>query len=210
MKDVCEGKKRSDEVIEEIKHVYRDVFTYIEANQHILDESCANYFGHGPDVDPSAHNGGNSFENQPVVRKCPKCGIAMTLRQTRASKAWVVGCCGYPACKESVFCPNSVCDARISENTCRVCSRDDNLVYRVKLTFNPQFAPPEYTHGHETCLWCDGELKALGNTNFTQCATEASQPSSNNFTTIAPKRPHQTAFCSEQPPVAVNCYIVSL
>ena len=104
-------------------------------------------------------------DNLPVM-KCSQCKKnQMFLKKTKKGN-FMIGCKGYPNCKSSIFLPDVIINATITQNSCSDCGSD---VKKVKITFsNDQQVPQSIlmrleTHGDEFCFGgCNNELELIG------------------------------------------------
>eukprot|EP00842_Homolaphlyctis_polyrhiza_P006873 jgi/Hompol1/775/HPOL_002573-RA len=110
MKHICDGVRARDDVVAESIAAYRNAFAVAFQQAEKLDQACARLFGHEPDIQPPAEREQGLF-----IRNCPKCRAPMTMK-TLANGCTMIGCEGYPACRESVFLPEFVTAVVLSEN----------------------------------------------------------------------------------------------
>ncbi|KAL3875514.1 hypothetical protein ACJMK2_033460 [Sinanodonta woodiana] len=169
LKLICEGKKNKDAVLTAHVQKYKEVF--IEACKQALkiDQAVAQYIGEDPvslseNTDAAAGFGG--LESMPMtVMKCPQCGSDMQLKSKKNNKGYYIGCIGYPTCRKAVWFPDSVVEARVSDNTCPQCGPD---VHRIEFKFKRGSVPPTIPLEYIGCVGgCDKDLEeALGIDNL--------------------------------------------
>ncbi|KAI9205081.1 DNA topoisomerase [Polychytrium aggregatum] len=115
---ICRGEKTKEQVVQEGVEMYKQAFLNAKNEQNKLIESLAAHFGHDP-TEPEPSQGMSMAQ---IVRKCPKCDKSMSLKRTQAGFL-MIGCIGYPECKEAVFFPSILISAELSHKICPRCSR---------------------------------------------------------------------------------------
>ncbi|KAK3584994.1 hypothetical protein CHS0354_037368 [Potamilus streckersoni] len=166
LKLICEGKKNKDVVL--TAHVQKYKAVFIEACKQALkiDQAVAQYIGEDP-VTPSENTdataaGFGGLDSMPMtVMKCPQCGQEMQLKSKKNNKGYYIGCIGYPTCRKAVWLPDSVVEAKVSDDTCPQCGPD---VHRIEFKFKKGSVPPTISLEYIGCVGgCDKELEeALG------------------------------------------------
>ncbi|CAN4116156.1 unnamed protein product [Withania somnifera] len=83
----------------------------------------------------------------------------MVLRQKPGGN-FMVGCLGYPQCRNVVWLPGSVSEASVTGNTCTSCS--PGPVFKIQFKFRRLEIPPNYSVHHLGCIGgCDDILRQL-------------------------------------------------
>ena len=111
---ICRGQKSKVQVVQETVGMYERAFECAERESSVLVSSCGKFMTESNE--PRVSN-----EPRPIVCQCPSCQKGMTLRElSNGSK--VVGCTGYPACKESIFVPSFVEKCDLLLEPCPTCA----------------------------------------------------------------------------------------
>eukprot|EP00794_Sanderia_malayensis_P009161 gene9161-10134_t len=157
LKCICEGRKQKDVVLAEQIQKYKEVFGKASEKVAKLDEALSTYFGAPTQVAPGDLAGPNLDVSEPV-RKCPKCGrYDMVIRKTKEN-SFMLGCQGFPGCKNGTFFPKFVLEANRSQATCRQCP---GPVHQIEFTFKRGSVPPMMPLKYSSCIQCDRELIEL-------------------------------------------------
>ncbi|KAK6098002.1 DNA topoisomerase [Batrachochytrium dendrobatidis] len=156
MKKICDGARQREDVVSESIELYKNVFIAAFGQASKLHESCAKFFGHAPDATPQRADRFNDV----AIRNCPKCRLPMTLR-VLPNNTKMIGCSGYPACREVLFLPSFVTNVAKSENTCSTCGNATEPTSKLQLSFRPHSVPPTIPLEYDTCVWCDDQLLEL-------------------------------------------------
>ncbi|XP_075081423.1 DNA topoisomerase 3-alpha isoform X4 [Nicotiana tabacum] len=116
MKAVSMGTKRKTEVLETCLQQMKACFLDARANKGKLFEAMAIFFERS-----NRSSGGEQQVVGDVVRRCGLCLESdMVLRQ-KPDGNFMVGCLGYPQCRNVVWLPGSLSEASVTENTCTSC-----------------------------------------------------------------------------------------
>nr|XP_019069627.1 DNA topoisomerase 3-alpha isoform X2 [Solanum lycopersicum] len=155
MKAVSTGTKRKAEVLETCLQQMKACFSDARTNKEKLLEAMAIFF--------ERSNRSSSGEQQAVGAVVRRCGLClesdMVLRQ-KPDGNFMVGCLGYPQCRNVVWLPGSVSEASVTENTCITCS--PGPVFKIQFKFRQQEIPPDYSVQHLGCIGgCDDILRQL-------------------------------------------------
>ncbi|XP_027772737.1 DNA topoisomerase 3-alpha isoform X3 [Solanum pennellii] len=141
MKAVSTGTKRKAEVLETCLQQMKACFSDARTNKGKLLEAMAIFF--------ERSNRSSSGEQQAVGAVVRRCGLClesdMVLRQ-KPDGNFMVGCLGYPQCRNVVWLPGSVSEASVTENTCITCS--PGPVFKIQFKFRQQEIPPDYSVQH--------------------------------------------------------------
>ncbi|KAK4357599.1 hypothetical protein RND71_023209 [Anisodus tanguticus] len=170
MKAVSIGTKRKAEVLETCLQQMKACFLDARANKGKLFEAMAIFFERS-----NRSTGGEQQAVAAVVRKCGICLESdMVLRQ-KPDGNFMVGCLGYPQCRNVVWLPGSVSEASVTENMCTNCS--PGPIFKIQFKFRRLEIPPNYSVQHLGCIGgCDDILRQL----VEICGT-GSRNSSNNL-----------------------------
>ncbi|KAM3826915.1 DNA topoisomerase 3-alpha isoform 1-T1 [Vipera latastei] len=163
LKLICQGKKDKSVVLREQIQKYKQVFVAAVAKAKKLDEALAQYFGEMTQVAQED----DIYPAMPdPVRKCPQCNCDMILK-TRKNGGFYLSCLGYPACKSSVWFPDSVLEVSKDDSVCDICRPPP--VHRLKLKFKrgslPAMMPLEFVG----CIGgCDENLRQILDLRYLQ------------------------------------------
>ncbi|KAL3368606.1 hypothetical protein AABB24_009458 [Solanum stoloniferum] len=184
MKAVSIGTKRKAEVLETCLQQMQACFSDARTNKGKLLEAMAIFFERS-----NRSSGGEQQAVGDVVRRCGLCLESdMVLRQ-KPDGNFMVGCLGYPQCRNVVWLPGSVSEASVTENTCNSCS--PGPVFKIQFKFRRLEIPPNYSVQHLGCIGgCDDILRQL----VEICGTG----SRNNSNTSGRGRGNPTASSSAQ------------
>ncbi|XP_021810979.1 DNA topoisomerase 3-alpha isoform X1 [Prunus avium] len=155
MKAVSEGAKSKAEVLETCLQQMKACFLDARLNKVKLFEAMAVFF------ERSNRSGGDEqHASGEFIRRCGLCQEAdMVLRQNRDGN-FMVGCLGFPQCRNVVWLPGSVSEAAVTTNVCNSCT--PGPVYLIQFTFRRLEIPPDYNANHLGCVGgCDETLRQL-------------------------------------------------
>ncbi|XP_057306951.1 DNA topoisomerase 3-alpha-like [Hydractinia symbiolongicarpus] len=160
LKCICEGRKRSFVVLAEQINSYRNVFLEAASQVEKLDEALSMYFGlpeHLEENDAIAN-----ISQQ--IQKCAKCNTNdMFLRKTKEQR-WLLGCMGYPNCRNSIFFPSFVLNVSKTESFCSLCK--PRVFCKLNIEFKPGSVPPQLPNTYSGCVGgCDEMLNEILNLN---------------------------------------------
>ncbi|KAH1126076.1 hypothetical protein GLYMA_06G155600v4 [Glycine max] len=152
MDDVKKGDKSKAEVLVTILQKMEACFLEARLNKVKLLEAMAIFFERSSSDE--LHATGE------VVRRCGLCQESdMLLRKNRDGN-FMVGCMGYPQCRNAVWLPGSVSEAVVTTNTCNFCT--PGPVYLIQFKFRRLEIPPNYSPNHLGCIGgCDEILAQL-------------------------------------------------
>ncbi|KAF3440617.1 hypothetical protein FNV43_RR18901 [Rhamnella rubrinervis] len=155
MKAVSQGSKRKTEVLESCLQQMKACFLDARVNKVKLLEAMAIFFERS-----NRSSGDEQHASGEVVRPCGLCLESdMVLRQNRDGN-FMVGCLGYPQCRNVVWLPGSVSQAIVTTNICNSCN--PGPVRMIQFTFRRLEIPPEYNTVHLGCIGgCDQILSQL-------------------------------------------------
>ncbi|XP_073225379.1 DNA topoisomerase 3-alpha isoform X2 [Cicer arietinum] len=132
-----------------------------------------------------------------VVRRCGLCRESdMVLKKSRDGN-FMVGCLGFPQCRNAVWLPGSVSEAVVTTNTCSNCT--PGPVYRIQFKFRQLEIPPNYDVNHLGCIGgCDEILTQLTEI----CGTGPRMPARPRGPTTSTGNAHHT---NPRQAVCMNC-----
>ncbi|XP_048335697.2 DNA topoisomerase 3-alpha [Ziziphus jujuba] len=155
MKAVSEGAKRKAEVLETCLQQMKACFLDARLNKVKLFEAMAIFFERSNrSIGDEQHTSGE------VVRPCGLCLESdMVLRKNRDGN-FMVGCLGFPQCRNVVWLPGSVSEAVVTTNVCNSCN--PGPVRKIQFTFRRLEIPLDYNSIHLGCIGgCDETLREL-------------------------------------------------
>ncbi|KAK7353702.1 hypothetical protein VNO80_19153 [Phaseolus coccineus] len=155
MKFVSEGNKSKADVLATSLQLMEACFLDARLNKVKLLEAMAIFF------ERSGRSGNEELHAMgEVVRRCGLCQESdMVLRKNRDGN-FMVGCLGYPQCRNAVWLPGSLSEAVVTTNTCNICT--PGPVYLIQFKFRQLEIPPNYSVNHLGCIGgCDEILSQL-------------------------------------------------
>ncbi|KAM0870274.1 hypothetical protein ACQ4PT_040115 [Festuca glaucescens] len=153
MKAVSIGTKSKSEVLEGCLQQMEACFRDARANKVKLLDAMGTFF---------ARSNRPINETQPaeVVRHCGLCNASDMLLKRRPTGGFMVGCGGYPLCRNVVWLPGFLAEAAVTQHICPTCV--PGPVRKIQFKFNRRDIPPNYDVDHLGCVGgCDGVLKEL-------------------------------------------------
>ncbi|XP_019200561.1 PREDICTED: DNA topoisomerase 3-alpha isoform X3 [Ipomoea nil] len=155
MKAVSIGTKGKTEVLETCLQQMKACFLDARVNKVKLFEAMAVFFDRS--------NRSNASEQHivgDVVRRCGLCQESdMVLRQKTDGK-FMVGCLGYPQCRNAVWLPGCILEAVVTQDICSICT--PGPVFKIRFKFRRLSIPPNFDAEHLGCVGgCDDTLKQL-------------------------------------------------
>ncbi|GAV72584.1 Topoisom_bac domain-containing protein/zf-C4_Topoisom domain-containing protein/Toprim domain-containing protein/zf-GRF domain-containing protein, partial [Cephalotus follicularis] len=155
MKEVSVGNKRKAEVLATCLQQMKACFLDARLNKEKLLEAMAVFFDRS-----DRSNGDEQHATGQVVRRCRLCQESdMVLRRNRDGN-FMVGCLGYPQCRNAVWLPGSLSEAAVTANVCNLCN--PGPIYRIQFKFRQIEIPPGFDVNHLGCVGgCDVILREL-------------------------------------------------
>ncbi|EYU20574.1 hypothetical protein ABFS82_08G084200 [Erythranthe guttata] len=170
MKAVSMGTKRKSEVLDSCLQQMKACFVDARLNKEKLFEAMDVFF--------ERSNRANGNEQQAigeVVRKCGLCQESDMVLRKKPDGNFMVGCLGYPQCRNVVWLPGSVSEATVTTTICSTCS--PGPVYMIQFKFRRLEIPPNYNVDHLGCIGgCDDTLRQLVEICGTGSRTTSSVP----------------------------------
>ncbi|GAQ86760.1 DNA topoisomerase III [Klebsormidium nitens] len=155
MKLVGEGAKSKAEVLQTSLHAMRQMFSDANLQKDKLVEAMSCYFERNENAGAGAGRDNGPGE---LVRPCPQCQSSMFLK-TRAGGAFMIGCSGYPQCRNVMWLPAALIEASVTEQTCPTCQ--PGPVHLVHFKFRRGEIPVHLRPEFAACIGCDRDLKEL-------------------------------------------------
>ncbi|KAI4317075.1 hypothetical protein L6164_024985 [Bauhinia variegata] len=182
MKAVSDGTKSKVEVLATSLQQMKACFLDARLNKVKLLEAMAIFF------ERSNRSGGDELHAAgEIVRRCGLCQESdMVLKQNRDGN-FMVGCLGYPQCRNVVWLPRSVSEAAVTTTTCNFCT--PGPVYLIQFKFRQLEIPPNYNVNHIGCIGgCDNILIQLTEI----CGTGPRIPARGRGPAAPPRNTHQS------------------
>lgn len=157
MKMISMGQKSKQQVIDEVSEMYRRAFHTAQNQVDTLVSSCSEFMTPIP-LDQQQQQ--NPQRDMGVfVRHCYLCSCDMHLKEINSGKK-VIGCSGYPACKESKWIPDCVFEINVlQDRNCPHCSTGPRMqVKMVHLKFNRNSYPMHIQNDQICCLFCNQDI----------------------------------------------------
>ncbi|XP_059432017.1 DNA topoisomerase 3-alpha isoform X2 [Corylus avellana] len=155
MKAVSEGTMRKAEVLTTSLQQMKACFLDARLNKVKLFGAMAVFF------ERSNQSGGDEqHAHGDFVRRCGHCQESdMMLRRNRDGN-FMVGCLGFPQCRNAIWLPGSISEAVVTTNICNTCT--PGPVYLIQFKFRQLEIPPNYNANHLGCIGgCDEILRQL-------------------------------------------------
>lgn len=155
MKEVSVGNKSKAEVLATCLQQMKACFLDAKVNKVKLLEAMAIFFNRS-----DRSNGDDNSALGENVRPCGLCQEAnMVLKKNRDGN-FMVGCSGFPQCRNAVWLPGPVLEATITNNICNSCT--PGPVYLIQFKFRQLEIPPGFNVNHLGCIGgCDETLRQL-------------------------------------------------
>ncbi|XP_010025764.2 DNA topoisomerase 3-alpha isoform X2 [Eucalyptus grandis] len=155
MRAVSEGAKTKAEVLETCLQQMKACFLDARSNKQKLMEAMAVFFERAARTARDEQHVVGEF-----VRLCGLCHQSnMVLKRNRDGN-FMVGCLGFPQCRNVVWLPGSVSEAVVTANICNSCS--PGPIYMIQFKFRRLEIPPYFSVDHLGCIGgCDDTLQQL-------------------------------------------------
>ncbi|KAM7513869.1 hypothetical protein LguiA_003452 [Lonicera macranthoides] len=155
MKAVSVGTKRKAEVLATCLQQMKTCFLDARLNKVKLFEAMGIFF------ERSNRSGGDDQHAVgDVVRRCGVCRESDMVLRRKPDGNFMVGCLGYPQCRNVVWLPGSIAEAAVTTNVCTTCT--PGPVYMIQFKFRRLEIPPNYNVDHLGCIGgCDNTLRQL-------------------------------------------------
>ncbi|KAK8325657.1 hypothetical protein V6Z11_A11G064400 [Gossypium hirsutum] len=155
MKEVSVGNKSKHEVLATCLQQMKACFFDARLNKVKLLEAMAVFFERS-----NRAVGGDNYAAGEVVRQCDLCQeSSMVLKKNRDGN-FMVGCSGFPQCRNAIWLPGSILEAAVTSNICSSCN--PGPVYLIQFKFRQIEIPPGFNANHLGCIGgCDDTLRQL-------------------------------------------------
>ncbi|XP_022774853.1 DNA topoisomerase 3-alpha isoform X2 [Durio zibethinus] len=155
MKEVSVGNKSRDEVLATCLQQMKACFLDARLNKVKLLEAMAVFFERS-----NRAVGGDNHTAGEVVRQCGLCQESSMVLKKNLDGNFMVGCLGFPQCRNAIWLPGSVLEATVTSNICSSCN--PGPVYLIQFKFRQLEIPPGFNANHLGCIGgCDDTLKQL-------------------------------------------------
>ncbi|XP_012489369.1 DNA topoisomerase 3-alpha isoform X1 [Gossypium raimondii] len=145
MKEVSVGNKSKDEVLATCLQQMKACFFDARLNKVKLLEAMAVFFERS-----NRAVGGDNYAAGEVVRQCDLCQeSSMVLKKNRDGN-FMVGCSGFPQCRNAIWLPGSILEAAVTSNICSSCN--PGPVYLIQFKFRQIEIPPGFNANHLVLL----------------------------------------------------------
>ncbi|KAG5528716.1 hypothetical protein RHGRI_029395 [Rhododendron griersonianum] len=95
-----------------------------------------------------------------ITRRCGVCQESDMVLRRKPDGNFMVGCLGFPQCRNVVWLPGSLAEAAVTTNTCSICT--PGPVFMIQFKFRRLEIPHNYNVDHLGCIGgCDDILKQL-------------------------------------------------
>ncbi|KAJ3673895.1 hypothetical protein LUZ60_005887 [Juncus effusus] len=154
MKAVSIGTKTKAQVLEFILQQMKDCFLDARVQKGKLMDAMQVFFQRS-----NRPTGGNGNHGE-LVRPCNACHESHMALKRASNGSLMVGCMGFPNCKNVVWLPGSISEANVTTNVCSTCT--PGPVYMIQFKFRRLEIPPNYDVDHLGCVGgCDAILREL-------------------------------------------------
>ncbi|KAJ7948091.1 DNA topoisomerase [Quillaja saponaria] len=155
MKAVSEGAKSKAEVLASSLQQMKACFLDARLNKVKLFEAMEVFF------ERSNRSGGDEQHVAgEVVRRCGLCQEEDMVLKRKPDGNFMVGCLGFPQCRNAIWLPGPVSEAAVTTNICNICT--PGPVYKIQFKFRLLEIPPNYNANHLGCIGgCDETLIQL-------------------------------------------------
>ncbi|CAN0910833.1 DNA topoisomerase 3-alpha [Linum grandiflorum] len=155
MKEVSVGHKSKADVLASCLQQMKACFLDAKLNRLKLLEAMGIFFERSDTSGSDDH-----FANGEMVRLCGLCRESNMVLKRNRDNNYMVGCLGYPQCRNVVWLPGPVLEATVTTNTCSSCT--PGPVYLIQFKFRQLEIPPGFNADHLGCIGgCDETLRQL-------------------------------------------------
>jgi DNA topoisomerase III len=147
MKQICDGSKSKQSVVDDILRMYKRAFINANDNLEGILNCFSAYMAQVPLNEVNVNLSQVRHENilGDFIRICKNCGNNMYLRHIKPNEPRkFVSCSGYPNCRESIWFLDGIYKVEVDQNNCTVCSIVNSPVMKAKLEFTAGVLPPTY------------------------------------------------------------------
>ncbi|KAF9599783.1 hypothetical protein IFM89_001729 [Coptis chinensis] len=168
IKEVSEGRKLKSVALETNLQLMKARFSDARLKKAKLEEIMEFFF------DRSNRTGGDRTVGD-IVCRCGVCANFDMVLKKKPDGNFMVGCLGYPQCRNVVWLPGSISEATVTTQACNSCTpRSPGPIFTIQFKFRQLEIPPGYNVNHLGCIGgCDETLKEL----IDICGTRSRNPS---------------------------------
>ncbi|KAJ0612116.1 putative DNA topoisomerase transcription factor interactor and regulator CCHC(Zn) family [Helianthus annuus] len=157
MKAVSIGNKRKDDVLATCLQQMKACFLDARVNKTKLFQALEIFFDR-----TNRTTGGDDQHNhaQQLVRKCDVCHDSDLVLRKKPDGKFMIGCSGYPQCRNVIWLPGSISEAVVTTTVCNMCT--PGPVFKIQFTFRRLEIPPNFNVHHLGCVGgCDDIMRQL-------------------------------------------------
>lgn len=197
MKAVSIGTKRKAEVLATCLDQMKACFLDARLNKLKLLEAMAVFFERS-----NRSAGGEQHSIGEVVRRCNLCQESDMVLKRKPDGNFMVGCLGFPQCRNVVWLPGSILEATVTTNICSFCT--PGPVFRIQFKFRRLEIPPNYNVEHLGCIYgCDEILRQLTEICGTGSRNHSGMPARGRGSTTSSNSSFQRS--NIRPSACVHC-----
>lgn len=152
MKAVSDGRKTKAQVLDAAIQGMKSCFVDTRTQKEKLLDALGIFF-------ERSAGGGEQRQTGEIVRLCPTCQQSNMMLRKKPDGKYMVGCSGYPNCRNVVWLPGPAFEASVTNHACPNCG--PGQVFKVNLKFRRGEIPPGYNVEHTGCVFCDRVIKEL-------------------------------------------------
>ncbi|KAM0010754.1 putative DNA topoisomerase transcription factor interactor and regulator CCHC(Zn) family [Helianthus debilis subsp. tardiflorus] len=157
MKAVSIGNKRKDDVLATCLQQMKACFLDARVNKTKLFQALEIFFDR-----TNRTTGGDDQHNhaQQLVLKCDVCHDSDLVLRKKPDGKFMIGCSGYPQCRNVIWLPGSISEAVVTTTVCNMCT--PGPVFKIQFTFRRLEIPPNFNVHHLGCVGgCDDIMRQL-------------------------------------------------
>lgn len=152
MKAVSIGTKRKAQVLNDCLQQMKACFLDAKLKKRKLFEAMEVFF--------ERSGSSESHAVGEIVRRCGLCQEADMVLRRKPDGNFMVGCLGFPQCRNAVWLPGSISEATVTTILCNSCS--PGPIFKIQFKFRRLEIPPNYSVDHLGCVaGCDETLREL-------------------------------------------------
>lgn len=152
MKAVSDGRKTKPQVLEAALEGMKSLFISARTQKEKLLDAMGIFFERSAGGDEQRQAGER-------VRLCPLCQQNTMILRKKPDGKFMVGCSGYPNCRNVVWLPGPAIEASVTNQPCISCG--PGQVLKIYLKFRRGEIPPNFDVEHTGCVGCDRVIKEL-------------------------------------------------
>lgn len=152
MKAVSDGRKTKPQVLGTALEGMKSLFISARTQKEMLLDAMGIFF-------ERSVGGGEQRQAGERVRLCPLCQQNSMILRKKPDGKFMVGCSGYPTCRNVVWLPGPAMEANVTNQPCPSCG--PGQVLKIYLKFRRAEIPPNFDVEHTGCVGCDRVIKDL-------------------------------------------------